>query len=108
MKATILILFLCACIVRADNPKSSPEKLFAIGDRSECYSNFLAAIADEPNREKILAKFNALENERIVRMLARDTVKELQRKLDTLERHTNSHPYTKEQLEAAIKRRTGD
>lgn len=69
-------------------------------DTHACWMN---AISDQTNRAEILARYDAELNQQVIELLAATSTKgNLVDRLDTLERHTNHHPYTKQQLEAAI------
>lgn len=64
-----------------------------------------AAMHAVGTNEPARAEFAAQLNEIAVRQLTREPIAELKRKLDTLERRTNRHPFTREQLTEAMRRK---
>lgn len=71
----------------------------------EVFAAWLASLGPATNRDEILTRYAVEADAQIVDFLAGQGPGELRRKLDTLQRGTSRHPYTREQLEAALARK---
>lgn len=66
---------------------------------------FLEALENQPCATNVSARFQTTFNEAIVQKLLEQAPSELRRKLETLERNTNRHPFTEDQLKEALRRK---
>ena len=104
--ACVLVLGGISCKQKAAAPGAAnlvrqAEEL----DQATLMKLFLDAMANQPCATNISARFQTAFNEAILQKLLTQTPTELKRKLETLERKTNQHPFTEEQLKEAIRRK---
>lgn len=66
---------------------------------------FLDSFEKEVYATNVSARFQTAFNEAIVQKLMAEAPSELKRKLETLERKTNRHPFTEDQLKEALRRK---
>jgi len=66
---------------------------------------FLEAVEKE-GATNVSARFQTSFNEAMIQKLMAEAPSELRRKLETLERRTNRHPFTEQQLKEALRRRS--
>lgn len=72
---------------------------------SDVFRLFLAASEGATNGAQVMERYRETLTLRSVEILMQQTPTELRRKLDTLGRGSNMHPYTREQLEEALRRK---
>ena len=89
--------------VNGDTSMEELSKLAANTSGEIIFSNFVAAMAGETNADIILARYAVSADAGTVLSLSFESTAELHRKLNTLARKTNFHPYTQSQIERALK-----
>ena len=103
--AIVSLIAACGCGRRVE---LSPVPEAQLREQSEtigggpAFDAFVEACAKVPEGTNVMARYQESLNSRAVAELIKQTPGELRRKLETLNRKTNRHPWTKEQLETAL------
>ena len=99
-----LVFAFCAC-KRNVNVSGDVDRMRKVAALMESADVFDAAVSAMGTNAESLKIFATSMHDAAMRSLEGQTTTEIRRKLDTLKRGTNRHPYTREQMEEVMRRR---
>jgi hypothetical protein len=102
---TILPLLCLIACKRQVIVSEDVDRMRKVASVMEAADVFDAAVSAMGTNAASLNQFATAMHDAAMRSLDVQTTTEIRRKLDTLKRGTNRHPYTREQLEETLKRR---
>lgn len=114
MRSPILILVVAAALACSSGCKERkpavPAQQAVLRQAAELDNEtlmkmFLESFEKEMYATNVSARFQSNFNEAIVTKLSTQAPGELRRKLETLQRRTNRHPFSEEQLKEALRRK---